>query len=81
MTQFKVGRFVLGFGVAIAGGAAPAYVVEISHPAHRGTQAGLYNVCWYLGSIGMLCPCVCACVRACVRAICHMAMYSQPNPP
>lgn len=56
MGQFQVGRFVLGFGVAIAGAAAPAYVVEISHPAHRGTQAGLYNVCWYLGSISTRFP-------------------------
>ncbi|RPB15509.1 general substrate transporter [Morchella conica CCBAS932] len=51
MGQFQAGRFILGFGASIAGAAAPTYTVEISHPAYRGTQAGLYNVCWYLGSI------------------------------
>ncbi|PUU82756.1 general substrate transporter [Tuber borchii] len=49
--QFEGGRFILGFGAAIATGSAPAYAVELSHPAYRGTQAGLFNVCWYLGSI------------------------------
>ena len=45
--QFKAGRFFLGFGVAIAAAAGPVYVVEISHPAHR----GLYNVMWPVGAL------------------------------
>ncbi|CAZ81962.1 unnamed protein product [Tuber melanosporum] len=49
--QFQGGRFILGFGAAIACASAPAYAVELSHPKYRGTQAGLYNVCWYVGSI------------------------------
>lgn len=57
MPQFIGGRFLLGLGGTIAGAVAPAYVVEWCHPLWRGTQGGLYNVCWYLGSIvaGMAC--------------------------
>ena len=39
--QFMGGRFVLGFGAAIASAAAPAYVVELAHPAYRGFMAGM----------------------------------------
>ncbi|QSZ32373.1 hypothetical protein DSL72_001947 [Monilinia vaccinii-corymbosi] len=49
--QFIGGRFVLGFGAALASGAGPAYTVELAHPAYRGTMAGLYNVFWWLGNI------------------------------
>ncbi|KAI9847951.1 MAG: hypothetical protein M1837_001468 [Sclerophora amabilis] len=49
--QFMGGRFVLGFGAAIASGAGPAYVVELAHPAYRGTMAGMYNNFWWLGNI------------------------------
>jgi MFS family permease len=35
------GRFTLGFGVAIATTAAPAYVVEMSPPQWRGRLTGL----------------------------------------
>nr|OQO29514.1 hypothetical protein B0A51_02606 [Rachicladosporium sp. CCFEE 5018] len=49
--QFIGGRFVLGFGASIASAAGPAYTVELAHPAYRGTMAGLYNVCWWLGNI------------------------------
>ncbi|KAF4342168.1 lactose permease [Fusarium beomiforme] len=49
--QFMAGRFFLGFGVSIAAAAGPTYVVEVSHPAHRGVITGLYNVMWPVGSI------------------------------
>lgn len=41
MPQFIGGRFCLGFGAALASAAGPAYIVEIAHPAYRGTMAGL----------------------------------------
>lgn len=44
--QFMGGRFLLGFGVGIIASAGPIYVIEISHPAHRGVVTGLYNVFW-----------------------------------
>lgn len=49
--QFMGGRFFLGFGVAIAAAAGPTYVVEVSHPAHRGVITGLYNVMWPVGAL------------------------------
>ena len=49
--QFIGGRFILGFGAAIASAAGPAYVVELAHPAYRGFQAGMYNNFWWLGNI------------------------------
>lgn len=39
--QFIGGRFLLGFGAALASAAGPAYTVELAHPAYRGTMAGL----------------------------------------
>lgn len=47
--QYLAGRFFLGFGAGVAG-ASPAYIVEIAHPAYRGTITGLYNCCYYLGA-------------------------------
>jgi MFS family permease len=38
---FQGGRFVLGFGAALASAAGPAYTVELAHPAYRGTMAGM----------------------------------------
>jgi MFS family permease len=49
--HFIGGRFLLGFGASIASAAGPAYIVELAHPAYRGTMAGLYNCTWWLGSI------------------------------
>ena len=49
--QFLGSRFLLGWGYSIAASAAPAYVVEISHPAYRGVLTGLYNCQYYVGSI------------------------------
>lgn len=49
--QFRAGRFFLGFGVAIASAAGPIYVVEVSHPAHRGIATAYANCTWFVGSI------------------------------
>lgn len=43
--QFMAGRFFVGFGVSIITTAAPAYVVEMAHPAWRGAFTGGYNIC------------------------------------
>lgn len=53
--QFMGGRFLLGFGVGIIGAAGPTYVVEMSHPAHRGVTTGLYNVFWPVGALVASC--------------------------
>ncbi|KAI1303814.1 lactose permease [Xylaria venustula] len=49
--QFIGGRFILGFGASIASAAGPAYIVELAHPAYRGTMAGMYNNFWWVGNI------------------------------
>ena len=49
--HFMGGRFVLGFGAAIASAAGPTYIVELAHPSFRGFQAGMYNNFWWLGNI------------------------------
>ncbi|KAM0124934.1 hypothetical protein ACHAO1_010853 [Botrytis cinerea] len=49
--QFMGGRFLLGFGVGIVASAGPMYVVETSHPAHRGVVTAFYNTFWFVGSI------------------------------
>src|SRR4051812_3714788 len=49
--QFLAGRFLLGFGVSFCCVSAPCYVSEMAHPKWRGTLTGLYNTCWYIGSI------------------------------
>lgn len=51
MGQFIGGRFVLGLGASIASAVAPAYAVELAHPAFRGTMAGMYNNFWWVGNI------------------------------
>jgi MFS family permease len=38
--MFIGGRFILGFGAAIASAAGPTYIVELAHPSFRGFQAG-----------------------------------------
>jgi sugar porter (SP) family MFS transporter len=48
---FMGGRFLLGFGVSIAAAAGPMYVVEINHPAFRGTVGAMYNTLWFSGAI------------------------------
>ncbi|BFZ60441.1 hypothetical protein YB2330_001477 [Saitoella coloradoensis] len=49
--MFMGGRFILGTGVAFCATSAPTYVSELAHPKFRGTQLGLYNTMWYVGSI------------------------------
>lgn len=49
--QFMAGRFFLGFGVSLAASGGPVYVVEVSHPAHRGVVTALYNTFWFTGAI------------------------------
>ncbi|KAL0632722.1 hypothetical protein Q9L58_008390 [Maublancomyces gigas] len=51
MAQFKGGRFVLGFGVAMSATAGPSYVAEMAHPKYRGLLTGVFNSFWFVGSI------------------------------
>jgi MFS family permease len=48
---YMAGRFLAGFGVAIARSAAPSYVTEISPPQWRGPATLLYNSLWLIGAI------------------------------
>jgi MFS family permease len=41
LAAFMVGRFILGFGVAISASAGPAYVSEMAHPSFRGVMTGM----------------------------------------
>ena len=41
------GRFLLGFGIAIAASAGPTYIVEVAHPASHGFITALYNTFWW----------------------------------
>lgn len=50
-SQFIIGRFVLGFGIAFVQMAAPSYTMEVALPQWRGRCTGLYNVGWYFGAI------------------------------
>lgn len=50
LPQYLAGRFFLGFGSTVAS-VCPAYIVEISHPAYRGVMTGLFNCCYYVGSV------------------------------
>jgi len=45
------GRFLLGFGVGLVATGGPMYVVEVTHPAHRGVVTSLYNTFWFTGAI------------------------------
>ncbi|KAF2870055.1 putative transporter [Massariosphaeria phaeospora] len=49
--MFIAARFFLGFGVAIAHGAAPLLITELCHPQHRAIFTTIYNTTWYIGSI------------------------------
>lgn len=42
---------IVGFGVAIAGVAAPVLITELAFPTHRAPLTSLYNTSWCLGSI------------------------------
>jgi sugar porter (SP) family MFS transporter len=50
LPQYLAGRFFIGFGATVAG-ACPAYIVEIVHPVFRGTMAGMFNCCYYVGAV------------------------------
>ncbi|KAK8175483.1 MFS transporter [Phyllosticta citrichinensis] len=49
--MFIAGRFLVGFGVAIAHVASPLLIAELMHPQHRATFTTIYNTTWYVGSI------------------------------
>ncbi|XMA11698.1 hypothetical protein WAI453_004489 [Rhynchosporium graminicola] len=51
IAMFIAARFLIGFGVAIAHGAAPLLITELVHPQHRAIFTTIYNSTWYLGSI------------------------------
>ncbi|KAJ3037633.1 hypothetical protein HDV00_001438 [Rhizophlyctis rosea] len=51
MAVFGTGRFLCGFGVQIVASAAPAWVIEMAHPAYRGLIGGIYNTFWFVGNI------------------------------
>ncbi|KAJ5558057.1 Major facilitator superfamily domain general substrate transporter [Penicillium sp. DV-2018c] len=62
MDQLLASRFFLGWGYSMASSAAPAYVVEISHPAYRDVLTGLYNCQYFIGAIAASGAC-----RGCLR--------------
>lgn len=49
--MFIAARFFIGFGVAVAHGAAPLLISELVHPQHRAIFTTIYNSTWYLGSV------------------------------
>ena len=49
--MFIASRFLIGFGVAIAHGAAPLLIAEVVHPQHRAIFTTIYNSTWYFGYI------------------------------
>ncbi|KAJ9481687.1 hypothetical protein VN97_g11778 [Penicillium thymicola] len=62
MDQLLASRFFLGWGYSLASAAAPAYVVEMSHPAYRDVLTGLYNCQYFVGAIAAAGAC-----RGCLR--------------
>lgn len=50
LKMFIAARFFLGFGIAIAHGASPLLITELTHPQHRATFTTIYNTTWYIGS-------------------------------
>lgn len=49
--MFIASRFFIGFGVAVAHGAAPLLISELVHPQHRAIFTTIYNSTWYVGSV------------------------------
>ena len=49
--MFIASRFFIGFGVAVAHGAAPLLISELVHPQHRAVFTTIYNSTWYVGSV------------------------------
>ncbi|KAJ8494488.1 hypothetical protein ONZ45_g3409 [Pleurotus djamor] len=49
--MFIGARFLIGFGLTFAAGAAPMLVTEISYPTYRAPLTSTYNSLWYSGAI------------------------------
>ncbi|KAK9468845.1 lactose permease [Lipomyces arxii] len=49
--MFIAARFLLGFGNAIACGAAPLLITELCHVQHRPIVSTIYNTCYYVGAV------------------------------
>ncbi|PPQ78613.1 hypothetical protein CVT25_010577 [Psilocybe cyanescens] len=49
--MFIGARFLIGFGLTFAAGAAPMLVTEISYPVYRAQLTSTYNSLWYSGAI------------------------------
>ncbi|KDR80298.1 hypothetical protein GALMADRAFT_62198 [Galerina marginata CBS 339.88] len=49
--MFIGARFLIGFGLTFAAGAAPMLVTEIAYPVYRGQLTSTYNSLWYSGAI------------------------------
>jgi MFS family permease len=95
VAQLVVGRFVLGFGIAIMTVAAPAYAMEVSPAQWRGRATGFYNCGWFGGSIpaalliygcqkidspwSWRIPVICQCFAACVVMICVFFIPESPR--
>lgn len=48
--QFIGGRFLLGFGIALATIGAPVYILECAPPQWRGRLTALYNTGYFGGT-------------------------------
>jgi MFS family permease len=46
LTQFMVGRCLLGVGISFTCVAGPSLVAELAHPRQRGTVLGFFNTFW-----------------------------------
>jgi len=49
--MFIGARFLIGFGLTFAAGAAPLLVTELAYPTHRAPLTSTYNSLWYSGAI------------------------------
>lgn len=51
LTNFMVGRSLMGFGNSLAQLSSPLLLTEICHPQHRARVTATYNCLWYSGAI------------------------------
>jgi len=51
VSMFIGARFLIGFGLTFAAGAAPLLITEIAYPTARAPLTSAYNSLWYSGSI------------------------------
>lgn len=49
--MFIGARFLIGFGLTFAAGAAPMLVTEVAYPVYRAQLTSTYNSLWYSGAI------------------------------